>query len=483
MIENGKVPEAISAGLNGRDGVPSVEPAPDAVHRPAAMSVFAKRVASVLATRVTLFVMAFATSILLSRLLGPDGKGAYVAVVTLPGMLAAVGLFGLPGAVNYFAGRGASIKSLIRATYASTAVLSVLLVGVVWFSLPVLETSILRAAPDNLVRVILLAVPLGILTTFGGSLLYGRQAVRVYNLIQISLAAVSLMLVVVLVGFLRLGVNGAVAGAVAITVLTAVAVMVAVHRLGRSSPGGPPSSLGGMASYAARLYPSSLSGYFVYRADTYIIQALMLGPQAALGLYSMAVTMAELVFYVPDSITTIFLPRVAGSTPDEANRLVGRVGRLTTLLTIAVALVLIPAGFLGIHLVLPKFVDCLPAFVVLLPGVISLSVAKVMTSYVNGRGHPGLVAIGTVASLVLNVALNLVLIPRFGIVGASLSSLISYTFQAGMAVIFASRLSGQSPLSLFVPGTGEIRLLVETGRRLMANTKARRRGPEGQGNG
>jgi O-antigen/teichoic acid export membrane protein len=388
-------------------------------------------------------------------------------------MLAAVGLFGLPGAVNYFAGRGASMKSLIRATYASTAVLSVLLVGVVWFSLPVLETSILRAAPDNLVRVILLAVPLGILTTFGGSLLYGRQAVRVYNLIQISLAAVSLILVVVLVWFLRLGVNGAVAGAVAITVLTAVAVMVAVHRLGRSSPGGPHSSLGGMASYAARLYPSSLSGYFVYRADTYIIQALMLGPQAALGLYSMAVTMAELVFYVPDSITTIFLPRVAGSTLEEANRLVGRVGRLTTLLTIAVALALIPAAFLGIHLILPKFVDCLPAFVVLLPGVISLSVAKVMTSYVNGRGRPGLVAIGTVASLVLNVALNLVLIPRFGIGGASLSSLISYTFQAGMAVIFASRLSGQSALSLFVPGTGEIRLLVETGRRLTGQLKAR----------
>jgi O-antigen/teichoic acid export membrane protein len=209
----------------------------------------------------------------------------------------------------------------------------------------------------------------------------------------------------------------------------------------------------------------------------------MLGPQAALGLYSMAVTMAELVFYVPDSITTIFLPRVAGSTPEEANRLVGRVGRLTTLLTIVVALALIPAALLGIHLILPKFVDCLPAFVVLLPGVISLSVAKVMTSYVNGSGHPGLVAIGTVASLVLNVALNLVFIPRFGIVGASLSSLISYTFQAGMAVIFASRLSGQSALSLFVPGTGEIRLLVETGRRLTANTKARRRGPEGQGNG
>jgi O-antigen/teichoic acid export membrane protein len=260
-----------------------------------------------------------------------------------------------------------------------------------------------------------------------------------------------------------------------VSVLMAIAVTVATRRLGRTSPGGAPASLRAMASYGARLYPGSLSGYFSYRADTYIIQALTL-PASALGLYSQAVTIAELVFYVPDSITTIFLPRVAGSTPEDSNSLVGRVGRLTMLLTVGVALCLVPIAFVGIHLILPRFVDCLPAFVVLLPGVVSLSVAKVMTSYVNGRGHPGLVAIGTVASLILNVALNLVFIPRFGIVGASLSSLISYTFQAVVAVAFASRLSGRSPLSLFVPGTAEVRLLVETMRRLTGRARTRRFG-------
>jgi O-antigen/teichoic acid export membrane protein len=424
---------------------------------------------------VTLFVMAFASSILLSRLLGPTGKGHLVAVVMLPGMLGAVGMFGLPSAVNYFAGRGASIKSLIRASYLFTAVLSIALVGAVWIFLPQLEGSILSLAPDNLVRVILLTVPLGMLSAFGGSILYGRQAVRVYNLIQIVLAAVSLGSIVILVGVLRYGVNGAVAGTVAVSVLMAVAVTVATTQLGRASPGGEPASLRAMASYGARLYPGSFSGYFSYRADTYIIQALML-PAAALGSYSQAVTIAELVFYVPDSITTIFLPRVAGSTPEQANSLVGRVGRLTMLLTVGVALCLIPTAFIGIHVVLPKFVDCLPAFVVLLPGVVSLSVAKVMTSYVNGRGHPGLVAIGTVASLVLNVGLNLFLIPRFGIVGASASSLISYTFQAVVAVFFAARLSGQSPLSLFVPGKAEVRLVVDTIRRVTAGAMARRFG-------
>jgi O-antigen/teichoic acid export membrane protein len=191
-----------------------------------------------------------------------------------------------------------------------------------------------------------------------------------------------------------------------------------------------------------------------------------------LGLYSVAVTMAELVFYVPDSVATIFLPRVAGSTVGEANQMLGRVGRLTTLLTLVVALALVPVAIVGIRVVLRGYVDCLPAFLVLLPGAVSFSVAKVMTAYVNGRGRPGLVSAGTVASLALNLALNVILIPMYGITGAALASLVSYSFQAVVAIVIASRLSGQSPLSLFVPGRAEAILILQTTWRLWGDVPA-----------
>jgi O-antigen/teichoic acid export membrane protein len=481
MKSQGIIPDSIDEASNGQDGVLPTEVsagAANAAPEPAATGVFAKRVASVLATRVTLFAIAFATSLLLSRILGPDGKGSFVAVVTLPGMLAAVGMFGLPGAVNYFASRGSSMRSLVRAVSIFTVILSIVIVTVTWFSLPLLESSILRAAPDNLLRVILLTVPVGILATFWGTILYGRHAVKVYNLIQIEVAAVSLALVVILVGLLRFGVNGAVAGSVIASILTVTAVTVAVRRLGRTSPGGEPASIREIAAYGARLAPASFSNYFNYRADSYIIQALMLNAAYSLGQYSMAVTMDELIFYVPESIATIFLPRVAGSTPEQANLLVGRVGRLTTLITVGLALCLIPVAYVGIHVVLPLYVDCLPAFLVLLPGAIAISISKVLGGYVAGRGRPGLLSVGMIAVLALNVGLNLFFIPRLGIVGASLSSLISYTFQAGIIITVASRLSGQAPLSLFVPGAGEVRLVVETTRRLAGRAMARRHGPK-----
>lgn len=444
-------------------------------------SPFARRVAGVFATRVVQFGLSFGTSILISRLLGPTEKGAFVALSTVPGMLAALGLLGLPSATNYFAGRGRSLRSLVSASILFTVVLSALLLTVVWINLPRLESSVLRAAPDELLRVMLITVPFGMLASFGGTILYGRQAVRTYNLILVVQSALTFVGAVIFVGLLRLGVVGAVVSNVAVTTFAALAVMAAIRHLNRTDRAGEPASLRELAAYGARLYPASVTGYFNYRADTYILQALSPRPGFALGLYSIAVTMAELVFYVPDAVSTILLPRVAGATQGDANQLVARVGRLTMGVTVVIAILLAPAAFIGIHLVLPAYVESLPAFLAILPGVVTLSLAKVMTTFVSGRGRPGLVSIGAITALIVNVACNIVLIPRLGIVGASLSSVVSYSLLAGMMVIAASRISGQPVRRLVVPGGAELDIVrAATGQirdRLVTLARSRRGGP------
>ena len=131
------------------------------------------------------------------------------------------------------------------------------------------------------------------------------------------------------------------------------------------------------------------------------------------------------------------------------------------LLTCIVAAALIPGAWIGIHLVLPKFNDCLPAFYVLLPAVISLSMSKVMTSYIAGRGRPGPISLGTTITVVANIVANFVLIPRLGIVGAS----------AAILLFVASRLSHRSILTLIVPGREEVRILVSGVRRGLARAR------------
>jgi len=436
---------------------------------------FVRRVIGVFATRVTQFVLGFGSSLIIAKLLGPEGRGAYVAVLLVPGTLFALGQLGLPSAINYFAGRGSVISDLVRWSVLLTVLFTLVVVSTTLLLLPVLEATVLKAAPAGLVRLVLLTLPISALAAFGGSILYGRQAIRPYNVILIGQSAGSLLGVVVLVGILRLGVPGAIATSVIVGVVGAIAVLLEVRRVGRADPGSEPVALGALVGYGLKLYPASVTSYFSYRADVYLLQGLLAAPGRAVGLYTYAVTLAELLFYIPDSVSTIFFPHVAGSSDETSGRQVGQVARFTLLLTSCSAVALIPAAWLLFRIVLPNFSDALPAMLVLLPGVMSLSLSKILTSYVSGRRRPGPVSAAAIAALVVNIAANVALIPILGIVGAAAASLISYSCEAAIMVVVASRLSGQPALSLILPGREEVRRLTDGLRAISALLRARLR--------
>jgi O-antigen/teichoic acid export membrane protein len=175
----------------------------------------------------------------------------------------------------------------------------------------------------------------------------------------------------------------------------------------------------------------------------------------------MAVSLAEISFQVPDSVATLFYPRVAGSARAEADRLAPGMARMTLLLTVVVALVLLPLAWLAIRLVLPDFSGSLLPFAILLPGTVALGLSKVLSGYISGLGRPGPVSAIAATGLVVNVVANLVLIPPLGIAGAAISSLLSYTVHALLTIGVASRLSG-APFGDFVrPGRAEVGRLRE----------------------
>ena len=427
--------------------------------RASADGVFAKKVTAVFSTKVVAFTFSFATSIVMSWILGPGGKGEYVAVIYIPGLLAALGVFGIPSAVNYYSARGVSVMGLLKTGLSLALFMSAVLVGGVLLTLPTLKSSIFSSAPPEWLWLGLITVPAALCATFANAVLYGRQRTRTYSWILVGQAVATFGLSVLFVFVLNMGVVGAILASVLITWLFAIRVITAVLMLARRETGGTSVPYRGLITYGLRIMPASITGYFNYRIDVFILQALMIGQSVELGLYSMAFTMAELLFYIPDSVTMIFLPRVSGSTVEQANAALPRVARLTVLLTVLCGLALIPAAFVGVHVVLPQFVGCLPAFMVLLPGIMAMALAKVMTSYVSGRGRPGIVSVGATVALIANVVANFLLIPHFGIVGASLASLVSYSCLALLMLITASRLSHLSPLTIMVPGKAELLLL------------------------
>jgi len=441
----------------------------------ATANTFALRVGGIFATRVARFGIGFGTSFLLAGLLLPKLRGEYALLILVPGMLNALGQLGLPSAMSFFAGRGMRVDQLQRLGWLLTAALSLTLVGGTVALLPWLQASVLQRVPGELVLVALASVPFQFATAFSGSTLIGRQRLRNYNFINVAQSALMLIGVILLVAVFDLGVVGAVASYVTVAILTAIAMAFELHRVVRSEPSeGPSVKLRSFLSYGIRIYPASVTGYFSYRADVLVLSAMLGGDTTAIGLYTFSVSLAELVFMVPDSVSTVFYPHVAGLERSKANSLAPQVSRFTLMVTGLAVIALIPAAWVVTHFILSAYAESMLPFFVLLPGVMALSVSKVLAGYIGGLGLPLMVARASVINLVVNLVANVILIPLLGIVGAALSSLISYSVHAAILAVTAARIAHRSPLEYVIPTSAEVRRLTDALRSGVRRLRERR---------
>jgi Na+-driven multidrug efflux pump len=85
------------------------------------------------------------------------------------------------------------------------------------------------------------------------------------------------------------------------------------------------------------------------------------------------------------------------------------------------------------------------ALKLLLPGIFFFSISKILAQDLVGRGFPQYASVAATISLVAIIILDLLLIPRFGINGASLASTISY-FLSAIIILYLFKKESQVKL-------------------------------------
>jgi O-antigen/teichoic acid export membrane protein len=79
-----------------------------------------------------------------------------------------------------------------------------------------------------------------------------------------------------------------------------------------------------------------------------------------------------------------------------------------------------------------------------------------------GIARPGTVSYVSVATFGVNIVANLLLTPRFGIVGAAAASLVSYTFSSVLIISIAARITRTPMASFWIPRVSDVRYVVAT---------------------
>lgn len=390
---------------------------------------FRHHVGTTFAAQVLSAFFAIVNSALIARCLGVENKGILSLLLLVPNML---GLFlgcGIGVANVYYGGtRRWDVSTLVQNSLGLTILatgLGVVVIGGAALSgiLPLLLPNV----PLGLISIALLGFPLNVLSGYLTAILQGLQRIIAVNVVTVMQSAVTLVLNLVLVVGLNMGLIGALSASLMAWCINLSVVVFLLRQDGaRFRPAWDPQVMRSTLSYGLRGYIGNVLQFFNYRLDMFIVN-YFLGTAGA-GIYSVSVALAELLWYLPNAVSFVIFPKAAASKAEMMNRFTPRVFGVTLAFTAVGGLGLAWVGRPFIRIVYSA--DFLPAYgplLALLPGVILLGSAKVLTNEIAGRGYPHYNSINSGVALIVTIGLDLVLIPRYGVLGASIASSIAYT--------------------------------------------------------
>jgi O-antigen/teichoic acid export membrane protein len=220
--------------------------------------------------------------------------------------------------------------------------------------------------------------------------------------------------------------------------------------------------------------PVSLANGIVllnFRIDLIVVAVLL--PLKDFGRYSVAVATGETLFLVSRALVTGSFAPVASSDFAESERLTARVVRHTWLPLIGSGLMLsVVMLVLGGPVLGDAFKDTWIYLVILLPGIVAFGVTEILRVFFLvrlERSRQVLVMAG--AGTFLNLALALALVPSLKLVGAALSTTISYVAGATYLLFEFGRVTRKRSLRNYLPGGGEMRDYRVVARSLMNSAR------------
>jgi O-antigen/teichoic acid export membrane protein len=197
----------------------------------------------------------------------------------------------------------------------------------------------------------------------------------------------------------------------------------------------PTVPLSRVIHYSLPLFVGNAAQFLNYRMDVFFVKNYV--GLSAVGVYTVAVGISQLLWLVPNALAAIVMRSVAagGSRTAQLDQ-VALVNRfcLWFVAVSAVLLAALAAG--GVAVVFgPGFQASVRPLLYLLPGTILFSQTVVLSSYLNGVARQLDTTMIACGALVLTVVFDVLLIPRYGVVGAAVASSLSYALSCVATVL------------------------------------------------
>ncbi len=394
------------------------------------------------ATRLVTMTFGLGTGIITARALGPEGRGIFSLAALFPATVVTLSKLGQGVASVYFIRREREDPGRIASNDLALAVIvGTVLVCISALASPALLGSVLRGVPFWALAVMLPMIPVLLTESYLYGVLQATDRFRVYNTRLLAEAVLTLTGMALVLLWWKAGLRGALGVVVAIRITMATWVVVTIHRTSPLRWGFDTGLFRRMLRYGLKSHMQIVASHFHFKADIYLL-AYFLDP-ARVAFYVIAARLAEHILYVPQSLGLALFPRLAGSGEDRAHEMTAAACRQTVAVT---GLLAVFVTFVGPALIVAwygrEFAPAARPLGYIAVGIVMMSLYVLLSRNFTSRDKQRINIIAAYLALGGNLALNCVLIPKYGIVGAAIATMVSYSVSALLLLGFFLHDSG-----------------------------------------
>jgi O-antigen/teichoic acid export membrane protein len=415
---------------------------------------------NVVMATVPVFVQKFKGMLLvpvLIQTLGLTGYGIWVQLFVIVRILGLLGSLGLHTAIVRFfpeCKTRSDQKQLVSAVIAASVTASALIMIATWLLADLIALKLLGTSSlADIIRLSTLLIPLHALYLVFITIFRAQNNIRLFSFVRAFYEVVD-FIVIVLITLLVPSVSTILAGSIIVLtlfVMTLGSILIRARLIGLVIVAG---ELKRCLKYSVPILPSQFSDEIAARGDRMLVGFFM-GPRAV-GIYSALYALSNLTVFFNAPVVDVLFPKMSHLWAERRipeglrylNLSVISMAGISTMVLLGLVLLREPIWYLVTATELePPIAGLLPVLFVLIgAGTIFFALSRVilLTVFVSKstRWVPAVFGL----SAIVNVIANLLLIPRYGLLGAAASTGIAYL---GMLIsaIWLSRNSVSSTLA------------------------------------
>jgi len=374
-------------------------------------------------------------SIIVARLIGPEGLGLYALSLTVPSILVGLIDFGINPAVTYYStklrveGRLELLSKTLRAAYVSKASIALVVTVVSFLYSNHIASLLNRPEATMLIQISSLLIVAQSIFGLNNSAFLGLENIRIYSnsLIAQSVAKLLLSPLLVLIGF---GVVGALIGHIGSYLLVSIIGYLALHKylstLATPSQDSFAESIKMMVRYGSPLYLTGIISIIITQFRTLILA--FFASNAEIGNFSVALTLTSMVNVLIFPLSALFPAFSRLKSESDLRKMFMICVKYATLFIIPATIAVMVLSKEVVFTLYGRAFDVAPRFLTLyLIQFLYVAGGSIVLTYLfNGVGKTGVVFRSELIDIGLFLPLATLLTMYYKVEGMIVASLIAF---------------------------------------------------------